>query len=59
MMGILNKQAFGRLPVPKIDAEPLRVVRIPCPRCGTVNCADHSASALTSRVVTPAFWRGG
>ena len=57
-MSILSRQSFGRLPVPKVDAAPLRVVRIPCPRCAVVNCTEHSAAALTSRAVAPAYWRG-
>lgn len=35
-----------------------RVVRVPCPRCGVVNCTQHSAGVLTTRAV-PAQWRAG
>lgn len=49
--------SFGRIPVSKPE-DAARRVRVPCPRCAVVNCAEHSALALTSRVMTPPHWRG-
>lgn len=43
--------SFGRIPVSKPEDAACRV-RVPCPRCAVVNCTDHSALALASRVVT-------
>jgi hypothetical protein len=56
-MSILSGKSHARLPVLKPDdpahARPVRVV---CPRCQTINCARHSAGALTSRPTVPAWW---
>lgn len=44
-------------PVVSVDlSAAVRVERIACPRCATVNCARHSASSLTTRAV-PAYLR--
>jgi hypothetical protein len=52
-MSILGRKSFGRLARLKADdASLMRAARTPCPRCGTVNCTNHSASMLTSRLIT-------
>lgn len=56
-MSILRRSTFNRI-VPVKATGIVRVERIACPRCATVNCTRHSAGMLSARDV-PAHLRSG
>lgn len=57
-MSIFSRPGISRPPAPKADDPSLiRASRFACPRCGTINCTDHSACVLTSRAAVPQWKR--
>lgn len=51
-MSILSRN-YSAQPKPAV----IRVDRVACPRCATVNCTRHNAAPLTSRAISQQ-WRG-